>query len=121
MLTASAESWTRGDLEGFLDDYAADATYVGSSGLTRGVDEVRQAYLDGYWSTGMPEDGLRFRLLDVRPIGARTAVVIGRYILYDRDSGSATATGVFSLTLERRAGEWKIVHDHSSADPDDGG
>lgn len=118
MLHASAEAWTRGDLEGYLDDYAADATFVGSSGLTRGRAEIRERYVEGYWSTGMPEDGLRFELLDVRTMGTGTAVAVGRYILYDRETDEATSTGLFSLTLRRTADGWKIVHDHSSADGD---
>lgn len=116
MLHASAEAWTRGDLEGYLDDYAIDATFVGSSGLTRGRDRIREAYVRGYWSTGMPEDGLRFRLLEVRTVGPTTALAVGRYILYDRDTAATTATGLFSLTLRRGPDGWKIVHDHSSAD-----
>ena len=116
MLHASAEAWTRGDLDRYLDDYAPDATFVGSSGLTRGRDAIRQAYIEGYWSTGMPEDGLRFRLLEVRTTGPATALAVGRYILYDRDTGDPTATGLFSLTLRHTAAGWRIVHDHSSAD-----
>ena len=116
MLTASAEAWTRGDLDGFLDDYAPDATFVGSAGLTRGLDQIRQSYIDGYWGTGAPEDGLRFRFLEVRTVGEDAAVAVGRYVLYDRSSGEATATGLFSLTLQRTSAGWRIVHDHSSAD-----
>lgn len=119
MLSASAESWTRGDLEGYLDDYAPDATFVGSSGLTRGLDQIRENYVQGYWSTGMPEDGLRFRLLEVRAVGPATALAVGRYILHDRDTDTTTATGLFSLTLQRTGDGWAIVHDHSSADEAD--
>lgn len=116
MLNASAESWTRGDLDGFLDDYAEEATFVGATGLTRGVDQIRQAYVDGYWSTGTPRDGLRFGLMDVREVGPGVAVAVGRYFLYDRDTGETTSSGVFSLTLAWTDDGWKIVHDHSSSD-----
>jgi uncharacterized protein (TIGR02246 family) len=116
MLHASAQAWTRGDLEGYLDDYAPDATFVGSSGLIRGLDRIRQAYVTGYRSTGTPEHGLRFRLLDVRTVGDGTALAVGRYILYDRATDAPMATGLFSLTLHRTPDGWKIVHDHSSAD-----
>lgn len=116
MLHASAEAWTRGDLEGYLDDYAVDATFVGSSGLNRGRDRIREAYVTGYWSTGMPEDGLRFELLEVRRVGPKAALAVGRYVLYDRATEEPTATGLFSLTLRHGPEGWKIVHDHSSAD-----
>ena len=116
MLTASADAWTRGDLDSFLDDYARDATFVGSGGLIRGREAIRQRYLDGYWAGGEPEDGLRFRLLDVRVMGPGTAAAVGRYILYDRATGETSGTGLFSLTLRRNGDRWTIVHDHSSAD-----
>lgn len=116
MLLASADAWTRGDLDGYLDDYAPDATFVGSTGLIRGRAEIRQRYTDGYWSTGMPEDGLRFELLEIRETGPGTAVAVGRYILYDRETEETTSTGLFSLTLRRAGAGWEIVHDHSSAD-----
>jgi uncharacterized protein (TIGR02246 family) len=117
MLHASAESWTRSDLEGFLDDYAEDATFAGSAGLIRGRDRIRTAYVQGYWSTGTPEDGLRFRAVETRAVGRDAAVSTGRYELFDRETGGTTASGSFSLTLRRTAEGWEIVHDHSSADP----
>lgn len=116
MLHASAEAWTHGDLDAFLDDYAEDATYVGSSGLIHGRERIRQSYVRGYWRSGEPADGLRFRDLEVRTVGTATAVAVGRYELFDRDTGASTATGLFSLTLRRVGDDWKIVHDHSSAD-----
>lgn len=116
MLHSSAEAWTRGDLDGFLDDYAPDATYVGGSGLIEGRNQIRQSYVRGYWRSGEPADALRFRALQVRTVGTEAAVAVGRYELFDRDTGAPTATGLFSLTLRRSADGWKIVHDHSSAD-----
>jgi beta-aspartyl-peptidase (threonine type) len=116
MLTASAEAWSRGDLDGFMDDYADDVTYVGSTGLVRGAAQLRTRYEQGYWGNDGPPDGLRFELLDVRTLGPHVALAVGRYILVDRASGQTTATGVFSLTLTRTDEGWKIAHDHSSAD-----
>ena len=116
MLRASARDWTRGQLDGFLDDYAEDATFVGSAGVVHGREQIRQNYIEGYWSTGMPADGLRFPMLQVRALGAGAAVAVGRYELFDRDTGASTSTGLFSLTLRKMGGGWKIVHDHSLAD-----
>lgn len=117
MLHASADSWTRGDLDGFLDDYAEDATFVGSSGLMEGRERIRRAYLSGYWESGRPAEGLRFELLDIRIVGPAAAVAVGRYELFDQQTREATSGGLFSLTLHRTGDGWKIVHDHSSADP----
>ena len=46
MLDASAASWNAGDLDGFVDDYTEDPAlaFVGSSGVTRGIAEVRARY-----------------------------------------------------------------------------
>lgn len=116
LLDASAEAWNAGDLDGFISDYAADATFVGSRGLIRGADAIRQLYAEGYWASGAPPDALRFEILDARATGRESAVGFGRYILYDRATGATTGTGHFTLVLRRIDGSWKIVHDHSSAE-----
>lgn len=114
-LTRSAEAWNRGDLDGYLAPYAPDATFVGSTGLVRGRDDIRRRYVEGYWGSGAPRDALRFSFLDLRMLDRNAAVLVGRYFLYDRESGETTSEGNFSLTLERQGGAWTIVHDHSSA------
>lgn len=117
LLEASAAAWNRGDLDGFLRDYAQDASFVTSSGLVHGKDEIRTIYQRAYWADGQPRDGLRFRDLDIRRTGPRTAVAFGRFVLYDRASDDESrATGIFSLTLRYGDDGWKIVHDHSSSD-----
>lgn len=116
-MEASAAAWNRGDLTGFLADYADDASFVTASGLAHGRDRLRAIYERGYWRDGQgPRDALRFEDFDIRTTGPRTAVAFGRFILYDRQSGESTDTGSFSLTLRLGADGWKIVHDHSSAD-----
>lgn len=117
MLGASADSWNAGDLEGFLDDYSTspDLTFVGSSGIYRGVDEVRARYDSTYWAPGMERDSLRFEEVEVRRLGEQYALALGRYVLYrPAAADSVTGTGRFTLVLRREDGAWKIVHDHSS-------
>ncbi|HKK92841.1 MAG TPA: nuclear transport factor 2 family protein [Longimicrobiales bacterium] len=139
MLDASAASWNAGDLDGFLDDYTGDPdlAFVGASGVTRGIAEVRARYETGYWSTGAPRDSLRFEDIEVRPLGDRHALALGRYVLYrpagsgtpedtvtdpnaaGRGDGAAdgetvTSTGWFSLVLGLDDGRWRILHDHTS-------
>lgn len=130
MLEASAGSWNAGDLEGFLNDYSTrpELTFVGSSGIQRGIDEVRARYETSYWSPGAERDSLRFEDVEVRPLGGEYALTLGRYVLFrpgaeDAAAGSGavsaadsvTATGRFTLVLRREDGAWKIIHDHSSA------
>lgn len=118
MLHASAEAWNRGDLDGFLDDYldTVETTFVGASGVVRGVDEIRRGYRSSYWSDGAPREALSFEGLEVRPLGEDHALALGRYVLHDEPADSMVATGRFSLVLRRVEDRgWKIIHDHSSA------
>lgn len=115
MLDASADAWNRGDLAGFLDDYADSAAFVTSSGIIHGRDAIERRYQEGYWSGGGPPDLLSFEDIRVTPLGADHALAVGRYILKDRDEGAQTATGIFTLILVRTPDGWRIIHDHSSA------
>lgn len=116
MLEASADAWNHGDLDGYLSYYAEDATFVGSSGLIRGRDEIRRRYRQSYWSSGTPADHLAFEVIDVRVTGPDAATLVGRYRLRDRTSGQDSGTGLFTLLLGRNNDAWEILHDHSSAD-----
>ena len=124
MLTASAASWNAGDLNGFLDDYwqSDDLTFSGSSGVTRGWEDVRQRYLRSYWAPGATRDSLRFEEIEVTVLNADHALALGRYVLYRPEGGgTVTGTGYFSLVLRRTEGAWKIIHDHTSATPPEEG
>ena len=126
LLNASAASWNSGDLSGFVDDYSDDPqlAFVGAAGVTRGIAEVRARYETVYWSSGAPADSLRFEDLEVRPIGDRHALALGRYVLYQPaespgEPGSTgeetiSSTGWFSLVLGLEEGSWRILHDHTS-------
>lgn len=131
MLSSSAASWNAGDLEGFLDDYSAGPglTFVGGSGRIRGLDEVRARYRASYWAPGTERDSLRFEDVEVRSLGPRHALAVGRYVLYrpgdtpaagggesggTGDAEEERARGWFTLVLEKEGEEWRIIHDHSS-------
>ena len=134
MLHASAESWNRGDLDGFMDDYwrSEALTFSGSEGVTRGWDGVKERYLRSYWAPGAERDSLRFEDLEVTLLGKEHALALGRYVLY-RPEGPAdvvgqaeesgveeiTSTGFFSLVLGWTGARWEILHDHTSAAEDD--
>jgi beta-aspartyl-peptidase (threonine type) len=121
MLHASAASWNGGDLEGFLDDYwrSEDLTFSGEDGVTRGWDDVRTRYLNSYWAEGATRDSLRFEAIEVTELGQEHALALGQYVLFrPKEGGIVSATGFFSLVLEKMEGGWKILHDHTSAAPD---
>ncbi|CAA9342703.1 MAG: hypothetical protein AVDCRST_MAG68-3074 [uncultured Gemmatimonadetes bacterium] len=114
MLETSTEGWNRGELDAFLLPYAEDATFVGSRGLLRGKPAIRAQYLSSYFGPGRVRGTLNFRDVEVRMLGPRNALAVGRYIVTERGPGQADATGLFSLALERRPEGWRIIHDHSS-------
>lgn len=116
LLQASADDWNRGDLNGFLVPYAEGAatTFVGSSGLVRGKEAIREVYATSYWATGTPRGTLAFEAIEVRPLGPEHALAVGRYRVTPRDAGGSPAQGIFSLVLARTSEGWRIVHDHSS-------
>ena len=118
MLQASSASWNGGDLDGFLDDYwrSDELTFSGADGVTRGWDQVRDRYLRTYWAPGASRDSLRFREVEVTPLGSEHALALGRFVLYRPQKGdSVTASGYFSLVLRRTPEGWRIIHDHTSS------
>jgi ketosteroid isomerase-like protein len=51
----------------------------------------------------------------VRGLSPTLALVMARFIL--QRGSEITASGPFTLIMERRPEGWKILHDHSSSDP----
>jgi uncharacterized protein (TIGR02246 family) len=111
----SARDWNAGDLDGFMSDYARDSTtsYVSRGAVRYGIDRIRANYASRF-APGAARDSLRFETLVARPLGDDHALVTARYILH-RD-GKTTASGPFSVIMERRTDGWKILHDHTSSD-----
>lgn len=115
-LERAAQDWNRGDLEAFLSDYAPESTttYVDGRRARSGIDFIRGVYAPRF-SAGARRDSLHFEEVAVRPLSATLALVTARYIL-QRGAG-ISASGPFTLVMERRPEGWKILHDHSSSDP----
>lgn len=115
-LERSAGDWNRGDLDGFLSDYAADSatSFVSAGHVIKGIDRIRANYTPRF-APGAVHDSLRFEELEARPLGRDHALVTARYVLF-RD-GKTSASGPFTLVLEQRLGGWKILHDQTSTDP----
>jgi uncharacterized protein (TIGR02246 family) len=113
-LVASTEEWNRGNLEGFMLPYDSTASFVTGSGVIRGKSAIRERYATSYFRTGTPTGVLAFRDLEVRMLGRDHALVVGRYVVTQRTGTGDAGTGLFSLTMVRRADGWRIIHDHSS-------
>jgi beta-aspartyl-peptidase (threonine type) len=112
----SADAWNRGDLQGFLSDYAADSltTFVDGRRPQKGVAWIRDHYAPAF-GPGAPRDSLRFEEFSARPLSTTLALVTARYVLYR--GGAVTSSGPFTLVMEEKPDGWKILHDHTSSDP----
>jgi beta-aspartyl-peptidase (threonine type) len=112
----SAVAWNSGDLAGFMEDYARDSltTYMGARAPVYGWATIRDRYAPSF-QPGARRDSLRFERFAVRPLSPTLALVTARFILHRGDS--VTASGPFTLVMERRPDGWKILHDHTSSDP----
>ena len=115
-LARAAADWNRGDLDGFLSDYAPESTttYVDGFRPRGGIDFIRKSYAR-YFAPGATRDSLYFEELEARPLSPTLALVTARFFLQRADS--VTASGPFTLVMERRPEGWKILHDHTSSDP----
>ncbi len=88
-----------------------ELVFVGSRGPTYGW----QATLDSY-KRGYPDKKtmghLNFKILDISKIDRKTVFAIGRFEL-TREVGDVA--GYFTLVIQKKNAEWKIISDHSSA------
>jgi uncharacterized protein (TIGR02246 family) len=115
-LGRAASDWNRGDLEGFLSDYAPESTttFIDGRRARHGFDFIRNNYARRF-APGAPRDTLHFEEVEARHLSPTLALVTARFVLQRADSVSAS--GPFTLVMERRPEGWKILHDHSSSDP----
>ncbi len=110
---AQQDAWNRGDIDGFMNGYArsGSTTFVSEDAVRRGWENVRERYQKKY-SDRAKMGMLTFSDLEITPVSADAAVVLGRWKLkraQDRPHGR------FTLIFRKTAGGWRIVHDHTSA------
>jgi ketosteroid isomerase-like protein len=110
-LERSALDWNRGDLDAFLSDYAPESTttFIDGWRARQGIGFIRENYAPRF-SPGARRDSLHFEEVKVRGLSPTLALVTER-------GSEITASGPFTLVMERRPEGWKILHDHSSSDP----
>lgn len=117
MLTRSAADWNRGDLNGFMSDYAHDSTvsYISQGHVQQGWQQLYDRYQTAYFAAGKSRDSLTFEEIRARALTTDLAYVTARFTLLRRDS--VVSSGPFTLILQRRGTRWTILHDHTSSDP----
>lgn len=113
LLTEQAAAWNRGDIDAFMEYYAKsdELTFSSRGKVTRGWTATKEGYKRRY-ATREQMGTLTFDGLEVTPLGGVAALVLGRWHL-KRDA--EPIGGVFSLVLRRNNGQWRIIHDHTSA------
>jgi ketosteroid isomerase-like protein len=115
LLLQQQADWNRGDVSAFMRGYwnSPQLTFAGSTSFTRGWEPVLARYQQSY--PGKAAMGhLDFSDLEIRPLAADAALVLGRWHL-SKDSGDQG--GIFTLVLQHFPEGWRIVHDHTNADP----
>ena len=115
-LDRAADNWNRGDLAAFLSDYAPESTttFVDGRRARHGFEFIRHNYAPRF-SRGARRDSLRFEEVEVRQLRPGLALVTARFVL--ARGGKVTASGPLTLVMEQRPAGWRILHDHTSSDP----
>jgi ketosteroid isomerase-like protein len=113
VLHAQQDAWNRGDIDGFMNGYAhsPSTVFVADDEVRRGWETVRDRYRQRY-SDRTKMGTLAFSDIEITPLSADAAVVLGRWRL---QRANDEPHGRFTLIFRRLPEGWRIVHDHTSA------
>ena len=117
VLDRQVADWNRGDVRGFMQGYddSENTLFIGA-GVVRGYQGVFDRYLARY-GTKAKMGRLSFSNIEVHPLGADYALVVGNFHLVRSSEGGGEAKGIFTLTFEKKHANWKIIADHTSELP----
>jgi ketosteroid isomerase-like protein len=117
VLAAQIEAWNRGDLEGYMAGYwkSPDLVFFSNGAETRGWQATLDRYGSRYRAAGKQMGTLDFPELDILMLGEEAAMARGRWRLKMPDGKELS--GMTSVVFRRLPEGWRIVHDHSSAEP----
>lgn len=117
LLDDQVAAWNRGDLPGYMAGYwrSPELSFYSGGTVTRGWQETLARYQKRYQGAGQKMGTLDFPAIQVERLGPETALGRGTWRL--RFADGKTKEGLFSVVLRRLPEGWRIVHDHSSADP----
>jgi ketosteroid isomerase-like protein len=115
VLRGQQDAWNRGDIDGFMNGYARSPStvFVADDEVRRGWETVRDRYRQKY-SDRTKMGTLAFSDIEITPLSADAAVVLGRWRL---KRANDEPHGRFTLIFRRLREGWRIVHDHTSAAP----
>jgi ketosteroid isomerase-like protein len=114
VLDDQVAAWNRGDIPGFMEGYdkSESTTFVGPT-ITKGHAQVLANYRKRY-PTPEKMGTLRFSDLEIRPLGADYASVIGKFHLDRSAAAGGESSGIFTLLFHKTAKGWKVILDHTS-------
>ena len=113
LLTAQAQAWNRGDIDGYMQGYARAASTQSVAGdtVTRGWQTVRNRYKAKYDSREKMGT-LAFSDVEVTELAPNSAMAVGRWRL---KRNKDQPHGRFTLLFRKLPEGWRIVHDHTSS------
>ena len=113
--TAQADAWNRGDLDAFMAGYwkSPDLVFFSNGAETRGWQQTFDRYRASYQAEGKHMGTLDFPQLDFKALGNEAVLARGMWRLTMPDGKQSS--GMTSVTFQKLAEGWRIVHDHSSA------
>ena len=117
VLTAQADAWNKGDLDGFLATYwdSPDLVFYSGGAVSKGRKAVAERYRKNYQADGKEMGKLTFADLEAEALGPDAAMARGRWKVV---TSKETMEGLFTRVLKKFPDGCKIVHDHTSkADP----
>jgi ketosteroid isomerase-like protein len=114
VLDSQQAAWNGGDVEGFMSGYYASdsTTFVGAT-ITRGYRQVLENYHRRYPSKEKMGH-LTFSAIQVMPLGAEYASVVGKWHLDRSVEAGGEVGGFFTLLFRKTDNGWKIILDHTS-------
>jgi uncharacterized protein (TIGR02246 family) len=113
VLAMSAQAWSKGDLDRFMQCYedSSAPTYVKGGDVVHGFKAIHDMYAARFGGGGSL-GSLSMTVVDFKPLGDDYALVTGRYKLVRAQA--ADAGGVFTLVFHKSAEGWRIISDHTS-------
>ena len=114
-LTKQVDAWNRGDLDGYMAGYwnSDKLSFYSGGDATAGWQPTLDRYRRRYQGEGKSMGSLKFADVDVSILTNDAGYVRGRWLLTIDDK--TKPEGLFTLIVKRIDGQWRIVHDHTSA------
>ncbi len=115
VLDDQVNAWNLGSIDKFMDGYWRNDSLRFASGtnITYGWQATLSRYKSLY-SDRASMGTLSFSDMVIDVLSPDAAIVFGRFRTKGVSSSGADSTGLFTLTLRKISGNWRITSDHTS-------